>query len=148
MLHHLSIAVASLDRSAAFYDAVMPTLGYGRVWSDETAVGYGLPGSGEDKLAVKLRTGEIAVPGDGFHIAFSAPSRQAVEAFYRVALENGGRDNGGSGLHPEYGSHYYAAFVFDPDGYRIEAVICGEGPGFDGPEIELASSPCSMPPGW
>jgi hypothetical protein len=46
-----------------------------------------------------------------------------VEAFYKSALEHGGKDNGGFGIHPEYGSHYFAAFVFDPDGYRIEAVI-------------------------
>jgi catechol 2,3-dioxygenase-like lactoylglutathione lyase family enzyme len=146
MLHHLSIAVASLDRSTAFYDAVLAPLGYGQVWADETATGYGLPGGG-DKFAIKLRTG-ITVPGEGFHVAFSAPTRQAVQAFYQAALQNGGTDNGGAGLHPEYGDHYYAAFVFDPDGYRIEAVICGEAPGFDGPEIELASSPCSMPPNW
>jgi catechol 2,3-dioxygenase-like lactoylglutathione lyase family enzyme len=65
----------------------------------------------------------VVVPGEGFHVAFSASSREAVAAFYRAALEHGGKDNGGSGLHPEYGRHYYAAFVFDPDGYRIEAVI-------------------------
>ena len=56
-------------------------------------------------------------------VAFAAPSREAVEAFYRSALKFGGTDNGGSGLHPEYGDSYFAAFVFDPDGYRIEAVI-------------------------
>ena len=63
--------------------------------------------------------------GDGFHIAFVARSRKAVDAFYRAALKHGGKDNGGSGLNPEYGKNYYAAFVFDPDGYRIEAVING-----------------------
>ena len=68
----------------------------------------------------------MTVPGDGFHVAFAAPSREAVDAFYKAALEHGGKDNGGAGLHPEYGSDYYAAFVFDPDGYRIEAVINGE----------------------
>jgi hypothetical protein len=56
-------------------------------------------------------------------VAFSAPSCEAVDAFYKPALANGGKDNGGTGLHPEYGSDYYAAFVFDPDGYPIEAVI-------------------------
>jgi len=122
MLHHLSFAVADLARSAAFYDAVLCTLGYIRVWADETAVGYGFPGGG-DKFAVKLRPGGVFVPGEGFHVAFVAPSREAVGSFYKAALEHGGKDNGGSGLHPEYGSHYYAAFVFDPDGYRIEAVI-------------------------
>jgi len=63
------------------------------------------------------------VPGEGFHIAFAAPSRESVAAFYKAALELGWKDNGGPELHPEYGSHYYASFVFDPDGYRIEAVI-------------------------
>ena len=122
MLHHLSFAVTDLARSGTFYDAALAPLGYVRVWADETAIGYGLPGGG-DKFAIKLRPAGVAVPGDGFHVAFAAPSREAVAAFYKAALEHGGKDNGGSGLHPEYGSHYYAAFVFDPDGYRIEAVI-------------------------
>ena len=125
MLHHLSFAVADLARSAAFYDATLLTLGYVRVWADDTAIGYGVPG-GDDKFAIKLRSDGVGVPGDGFHVAFTAPSREAVEAFYKAALKYGGKDNGGAGLHPEYGSHYFAAFVFDPDGYRIEAVINGE----------------------
>jgi len=122
MLHHLSFAVGDLARSAAFYDAILSTLSYVRVWTDDTAVGYGSPDGG-DKFAIKLGASEVVAPGTGFHIAFSAPSRDAVAAFYKVALEHGGRDNGGSGLHPEYGDNYFAAFVFDPDGYRIEAVI-------------------------
>lgn len=122
MLHHLSFAVRDLAQSAAFYDAVLPALGYARVWGDETAIGYGVPGGG-DKFAIKLKGDGVSTPGDGFHFAFAAPSRDAVDAFHKAALEHGGRDNGGSGLHPEYGEHYYAAFVFDPDGYRIEAVI-------------------------
>ena len=122
MLHHLSVAVADLARSASFYDATLAALGYARVWTDETAVGYGPPG-GDDAFAIKLRSGGMVVPGDGFHIAFRAASREAVAAFYKAAVECGGSDNGGCGLHPEYGSHYFAAFVFDPDGYRVEAVI-------------------------
>ncbi|MCW0220899.1 MAG: VOC family protein [Prosthecobacter sp.] len=125
MLHHLSIAVEDLARAAAFYDAVLPTLGYVRVWADETAIGYGYPGGG-DKFALKLRASTVCVPGDGFHLAFTAPDREAVLRFYQTALAHGGTDNGGAGLHPEYGPHYQAAFVFDPDGYRIEAVIVGE----------------------
>ena len=122
MLHHLSIVVADLGRAGDFYDAVLAPLGYVRVWADETAIGYGSPGGG-DKFAVKLGSGGVAVPGEGFHVAFAAPSREAVSVFHRVALEHGGADNGGSGLCPEYGSDYFAAFVFDPEGYRIEAVI-------------------------
>lgn len=122
MLHHFSFAVADLARSGAFYDATLSTLGYARVWTDEAAIGYGTPGGG-DKFAIKLRSGGVVVPGEGFHVAFAAPSREAVAGFYQAALEHGGKDNGGAGLHSEYGDHYYAAFVVDPDGYRIEAVI-------------------------
>jgi catechol 2,3-dioxygenase-like lactoylglutathione lyase family enzyme len=121
MLHHLSFAVTKLSRSAAFYDAALAPLGYVRVWADDTAVGYGFQNGG-DKFAIKLKS-SVTVPSEGFHVAFASPSREAVIAFFKAALEHGGRDNGGAGLHPEYGEHYFAAFVFDPDGYRIEAVI-------------------------
>ncbi len=126
MLHHLSFAVTDLARSTAFYNAALSPLGYLKVWLDATAVGYGLPG-GEDQFAIKLRPNAVTVPGDGFHVAFAAPSRPAVDGFYRAALAHGGRDNGGCSLHPEYGPNYYAAFVTDPDGYPIEAVINGTG---------------------
>ncbi len=122
MLHHLSFAVTDIARSGAFYDAVLAPLGYGRVWEDETFVGYGSE-TGKDVFALKLRPENAGVPGDGFHVAFAAPTREAVSAFYEAALAHGGRDNGGAGLHPEYGPDYFAAFVMDPDGYRIEAVI-------------------------
>jgi catechol 2,3-dioxygenase-like lactoylglutathione lyase family enzyme len=121
MLHHVSFGVADLERSAAFYDAALAALGYARVWTDATAVGYGLPGGG-DELAIKL-TEAAAAPGPGFHLAFAAPSRAAVAQFHGAALRHGGTDNGAPGFRPEYGAHYYAAFVIDPDGYRIEAVL-------------------------
>lgn len=124
MLHHASFAVSDLARSAVFYDATFSALGYVRVWVDKAAIGYGSPGGG-DKFAIKLKSSGVVTPGEGFHCAFAAPSREAVEGFYKAALEHGGKDNGGSGLHPEYGKDYYAAFVFDPDGYRIEAVLNG-----------------------
>src|SRR4051794_34760487 len=107
MLHHLSIAATDLARSSAFYVAVFAPLGYVRVYEDDVFVGYGLPGEG-DRFALRLRPDEIVSSSDGFHLAFAAPSREAVDAFYRAAMENGGRDNGGSGLHPEYGEGYYA----------------------------------------
>ena len=122
MIHHLSFPVTDLARAAAFYDVVLGPLGYSRAWTRDTAVGYGLPGGG-DKFAIRLETNAMCVPGERFHVAFAAPSRESIGAFYSAALASGGKDNGGSGLHPEYGSSYFAAFVFDPDGYRIEAVI-------------------------
>jgi catechol 2,3-dioxygenase-like lactoylglutathione lyase family enzyme len=122
MLHHLSFAVADLGRSAAFYDAALAALGFVRVWEDDEAVGYGYPGGG-DKFAIKQRPDLATVPGEGFHVAFTAQSRRTVEDFYQAAISHGGSDNGGAGIHPEYGEHYCAAFVIDPDGYRVEATF-------------------------
>jgi catechol 2,3-dioxygenase-like lactoylglutathione lyase family enzyme len=126
MLHHLSLGAPDIDRAARFYDAVLAPLGYVRVWSDlrpgedEQAVGYGPPGSG-DKLCIKQVTAPVPVI-PGFHLAFAAESRSAVQAFHAAALAAGGCDNGPAGLRPDYGEHYYAAFVVDPEGHRLEAV--------------------------
>jgi catechol 2,3-dioxygenase-like lactoylglutathione lyase family enzyme len=124
MLHHLSFVVARLDRSSAFYDAALSALGYVRVWTAADAIGYGRTG-GDDKFAIKLRAGPVVAPGIGFHAAFAAPTREAVDRFHAAALRHGGIDDGRPGLRPHYGPDYYAAFVIDPDGYRIEAVING-----------------------
>jgi catechol 2,3-dioxygenase-like lactoylglutathione lyase family enzyme len=132
MVHHLSFAVADLTCSAIFYDAVLAPLGYSRSWTQESgsgrkeaAVGYGLPG-GDDEFAIRLRKQGLVVPSEGFHLAFRAPSQNAATAFHRAALAHGGRDNGGVGFHPEHGPNYFAAFVFDPDGYPIEAVVADQ----------------------
>lgn len=121
MLHHLSIAVSDLERTSAFYDAVLKPLGYTRVFADDEAVGYGYEGGG-DKLCLK-RAAHVSVPGEGFHLAFTATAPDQVHAFHAAALRHGGRCNGLPGPRPEYGDDYYAAFVFDPEGYRIKAVI-------------------------
>ncbi|MBI1370079.1 MAG: VOC family protein [Planctomycetes bacterium] len=121
MLHHISLGVTDLKRSAAFYDAALSALGYERVWADDTAIGYGPPGGG-DRLAIKLRP-EATPAGPGFHVAFAAPTPEAVAAFHAAAIEHGGRDNGAPGFRPHYGPNYFAAFVVDPDGHPIEAVV-------------------------
>lgn len=121
MLHHISLGVADLARAGAFYDAALAPLGYVRVFEDDTALGYGYPG-GDDKLSLKL-VPQTAVPGPGFHLAFDAASPDEVHAFHAAALRHGGRCNGVPGARPEYGDHYCAAFVVDPDGHRLEAVI-------------------------
>ncbi|MEJ2790653.1 MULTISPECIES: VOC family protein [unclassified Pseudoxanthomonas] len=121
MLHHLSLGVRDLELSAKFYDAALGALGYRRVFEDETAIGYGLVDD-EDLLCLKLRD-DARPPGAGFHLAFSAPSKAAVHDFHTAGLQSGGQDNGGAGLRPDYGEHYYAAFLVDPDGHRIEATI-------------------------
>lgn len=93
MLHHLSFAVADLARSAKFYDAALAPLGYSRVWSDDTAVGYGTI-KGQDKFAIRLRPDHQTVAGDGFHVAFSAPSSEAVTAFYEPPCNTAAQTTG------------------------------------------------------
>lgn len=122
MLHHISLGVTDLRRAAAFYDAALGALGYVRAWTDESAIGYGAPGGG-DKLAIKQRGADATAPGPGFHVALAAPDRESVARFHAAALQHGGRDNGPPGLRPHYGPDYYAAFVIDPDGHPIEAVV-------------------------
>ena len=123
MLHHVSFAVADLARAAAVYDAALGALGYERVWTAKDAVGYGVAGGG-DRFAIRALAPTVPPPpGPGFHVAFAARDRGAVDAFHAAALAAGATDNGAPGLRPQYGPDYYAAFVIDPDGYRIEAVI-------------------------
>ena len=122
MLHHISFGTSDLQRAVAFYDATLAALGYVRVWSQANGAGYGLPG-GEDMFALKLQSEPLPTPGTGFHLAFAAPSREAVTEFHAAAIRHGGRDDGPPGVRPHYGEDYFAAYVADPDGHRIEAVI-------------------------
>ncbi|MYM35714.1 VOC family protein [Duganella sp. FT50W] len=121
MLHHLSFGVRDLARAGAFYDAVLGALGYRRVFEDDEAIGYGVEDD-KDLLCLKWRA-DATPPGAGSHLAFAAPSRAAVDAFHAAGMRCGGIDNGAAGLRADYGDHYYAAFLIDPDGHRIEAVI-------------------------
>jgi len=126
MLGHVSFGVADLERAVAFYDVALAPLGLMRVWASANGAGYGYPGGG-DLLALKQRMSAGPL-GPGFHLAFNAPSRAAVDAFHVAALRAGGSDNGPPGLRPHYGPTYYAAFVIDPDGYPLEAVCKQGGP--------------------
>jgi catechol 2,3-dioxygenase-like lactoylglutathione lyase family enzyme len=120
MIHHVSHRVRNLSLSSAFYDAALGALGFRRVFEDDTAVGYGLVDE-EDILCLKLSPAALP-PGSGFHLAFDASSQAAVDMFHSSALNVGGKCNDKPGLRPEYGPSYYAAFLLDPDGHRIEAV--------------------------
>ncbi|MFT6821949.1 MAG: catechol 2,3-dioxygenase-like lactoylglutathione lyase family enzyme [Myxococcota bacterium] len=124
LLHHLSLPVSDLEASTRLYDAALAALGFERVWSTPDAVGYGPPGGG-DKLALKRRGSDVTAPSAGFHVAFAAPDRKSVDAFWAAACAAGATDNGPPGLRPHYGPSYYAAFVIDLDGFAIEAVFNG-----------------------
>jgi len=125
MIDHVSVEVADIARARAFYDAALAPLGYARCFDlDNDASGYGLTlrtPLKEQALPFWIGRTERAVAANG-HVCFAAPSRAAVDAFYGAALAAGGRDNGKPGLRPHYHAHYYAAFIVDPDGNRIEAV--------------------------
>lgn len=121
MLGHLSFGVHDLARAADFYDRVLAPLGFVRVWSNERGVGFGPPGKG-DKLALFAKPNQVVAPGPGFHLAFDAPSRAAVDAFHAAAIAAGATDLGAPGPRPHYSPTYYAAFVADLDGYKLEAV--------------------------
>jgi catechol 2,3-dioxygenase-like lactoylglutathione lyase family enzyme len=123
MIDHISIGVRDIARSKRFYDAALRPLGYACCNESEGSLGYG-----GKAIAFWIGASEHPVPADarsGLHVCFAAPSRAAVQAFHAAALANGGRDNGAPGLRADYGPDYYAAFVVDPDGYRIEA-YCGK----------------------
>jgi catechol 2,3-dioxygenase-like lactoylglutathione lyase family enzyme len=120
-LGHLSFGVRDLARTTAFQDATMAALGYAKVFAGPSSVAYGLQGTENDRLRLILKPGPITPPGPGFHLAFVAPSRGAVDRFHQAALQFGGTDQGPPGLRRHYGPDYYAAFVLDPDGYKLEA---------------------------
>jgi catechol 2,3-dioxygenase-like lactoylglutathione lyase family enzyme len=121
MIDHLSLGVSDLTRSGIFY-AVLASLGYVRVLTHERALGYGAPGARDEVFAILAVSEQAKLPGHGSHVAFSAANREAVDAFHAIALENGAIDEGAPGPRPKYGPGYYAAFVRDPDGHRLEAV--------------------------
>ncbi len=125
MIDHVSIGVRDIAAARRFYDAALAPIGY-RCRSDSAdSLGYG-----GDATAFWVSAAERPVPADpasGLHFCFAAPTRRSVDAFHAAALGAGGRDNGAPGLRPEYDADYYAAFVIDPDGYRIEA--CCNRPG-------------------
>ncbi|SDR46324.1 Catechol 2,3-dioxygenase [Rhizobiales bacterium GAS191] len=122
MLDHVSLGVSDLARSRRFYDEALAPLGLTRIVDFEgRGSDYGArAGSLGVELTITLEDG--VAPSRGMHLCFLAVSREAVRSFHERALANGGRDDGQPGLRPLYHPDYYAAFVLDPDGHRIEAV--------------------------
>jgi catechol 2,3-dioxygenase-like lactoylglutathione lyase family enzyme len=117
VLDHVGFQCADLAASAAFYDAVLAPLGVSRLMDFKVAMGYGTDGP-------DFWIGELN-EGDGFresHIAFAAPDRAAVDAFFRAAVDAGAEVLHEPRIHEEYHENYYGAFVRDPDGNNVEAV--------------------------
>jgi catechol 2,3-dioxygenase-like lactoylglutathione lyase family enzyme len=122
MIDHLGFPVSDYRRSKAFYEKALAPLGYVLIMEvqqhehDAPAAGFGLDGKPD-----------FWIGGEGglnraVHVAITAKTHAAVDAFHRAALAGGGKDNGAPGLRPHYHPNYYSAFVLDPDGHNIEAV--------------------------
>jgi catechol 2,3-dioxygenase-like lactoylglutathione lyase family enzyme len=127
MIDHVSVGVADLQRASTFYEAVLAPLGLTRLIARPATVGFG---KAYPELWINLRAGMPSVPPEsGVHVCLRARTTAAVDAFHAAALASGGRSDGPPGPRPEYHASYYAAFVFDPDGNRIEAVTFVEAGG-------------------
>lgn len=119
-ISHVSLGTNDFPRARAFYDAVLATLGMRCVMAIDEGAGYGRE---FPEFWVQLpHDGAAANPGNGTHVCFTAASEAEVKAFHRKALELGGEDDGKPGLRKEYDDNYYAAFVRDLDGNKIEAL--------------------------
>ena len=120
MIDHVSIEVSDLSVSSRFYERLLKPLKMHIVTKQPDTVGFGKKYS---EFWINLRTGRAKTAAtSGAHICLRAPDTTAVDEFYRIALEFGGDDDGKPGPRPQYTHNYYAAFIRDPDGNRIEAV--------------------------
>jgi catechol 2,3-dioxygenase-like lactoylglutathione lyase family enzyme len=117
IIDHVTLGVSDFESARRFYDRVMPALGFQAIWDNPSMVAYGVEGA--DDFGLQL---DDSSSRRGTHVAFCAPDRSSVNRFHAEALAAGARDDGAPGLRPEYHDSYYAAFVLDPDGNRIEAV--------------------------
>jgi catechol 2,3-dioxygenase-like lactoylglutathione lyase family enzyme len=119
MFDHVVFGVSDYAASKAFFLKALEPLGVGVVLEGQ----HGIELSSRDNTSLCMFQTEEK-PAH-LHLAFKAENCQQVEAFYRAALEAGGKDNGAPGLRPQYHANYYAAFVIGPDGHNIE-VVCHE----------------------
>jgi catechol 2,3-dioxygenase-like lactoylglutathione lyase family enzyme len=117
MIDHIGFEVSHLPTSAAFYDPVFHALGSRRLIDTEHAIAYGMNGP---TFWIVTR-GRPPAPGYG-HVALQANGKAAVDAAHAAGLAHGGSDDGPPGLRPQYGRRYYAGYLRDPDGLRVEVV--------------------------
>jgi catechol 2,3-dioxygenase-like lactoylglutathione lyase family enzyme len=120
MIDHVSVGVSDLERAGRFYESALMPLGLSRLVTRPATIGFG---KSYPEFWINFRAGMAPVtPESGVHICLRAKSSSDVDAFHAAALSAGGRSDGAPGLRPHDRVRYYAAFVIDPDGNRIEAV--------------------------
>jgi len=118
-LDHLDITPVDHNRALAFYDRALAPLGIKRLVTKTASCGFGIE---RPFFWLEVPDSQYAPHQHKVHLAFSAGSKEEVDAFYSAALEAGGTDNGAPGYRPQYDAGHYAAFVLDLDGNNIEAV--------------------------
>ncbi|MBL4687367.1 MAG: VOC family protein [Nannocystaceae bacterium] len=125
IISHVSIGTNDFERSVAFYDAVLATIGCKQQMTHPGAVAYGkvFP----EFWVQKPLDGHEATRGNGTHFGFNAANREEVDEFFKVAIASGATSDGAPGVRPEYSDAYYGCFVFDPDGHKIEATYFDTG---------------------
>ena len=126
MIDHVSIAVRDLAACGQFYEAVLATIGYSKLVTRPGTIGFGK--KYPEFWLNERRAMTPADPDSGTHICLRASSVEAVQAFHAAAMAGGGFSDGPPGPRPEYSAGYYAAFVRDPEGNKIEAVTFTAGP--------------------
>jgi catechol 2,3-dioxygenase-like lactoylglutathione lyase family enzyme len=120
MIDHVSVPVRDLVAATRFYEALLATLGMSKLEARPATVGFGKK---YPEFWINLREGLPPPPAaSGTHVCFRARTTEIVNAFHAAALQAGGQSDGAPGLRPQHGDGYYAAFIRDPDGNRIEAV--------------------------
>jgi catechol 2,3-dioxygenase-like lactoylglutathione lyase family enzyme len=120
MLDHVSVAVRDLDAAGRFYEEVLGTIGLTKLEARPATIGFG---KRYPEFWLNLRADMTPVaPDSGAHVCLRARSTEIVDAFHAAALRAGGSSDGAPGLRPHHGNGYYAAFIRDPDGNRIEVV--------------------------
>ena len=124
IISHISVGTNNFECAVVFYDKVLSTLGCKQIMKYPGAVAYGREFP-EFWVQIPIN-GEPATIGNGAHVGFIANSTEAVHAFHRVALEEGGVDDGAPGPRPDYGESYYGCFIRDLDGNKIEATFWKE----------------------
>lgn len=120
LVSHVSVGVSDVPRAGVFYDAIMAALGARRVMEHAGGIGYGR--AFPEFWASMPHNGGSASTGNGTHVCFSASGPEVVDAFHAAGLAAGGSDDGAPGRRPEYAPGYYAAFLRDPDGNKVEAL--------------------------
>jgi catechol 2,3-dioxygenase-like lactoylglutathione lyase family enzyme len=124
MIDHISVGVSDLERAARFYEATLAALGLSRLVTRPVTIGFG---KNYPEFWINLRAGMAQVSTEsGSHVCLRAKSTAEVDEFHAAALKAGGLSDGAPGLRPHDRVRYYAAFVLDPDGNRIEAVTFPE----------------------